>query len=105
MCYFRIGIFGKSCLAEEFVPIYVNKEGLVLREDALGQGNTISILFGNIHQIVVGEKPSRKVRIKQSQGSVQAGDLLDIEFWTTEAKMNFLELLDLSLERRISKDM
>ncbi|KAJ6146962.1 hypothetical protein N7497_008944 [Penicillium chrysogenum] len=105
LCYFRIGVFGKSCLAEEFVPIYVNKEGLVLREDALGQGNTISILFGNIHQIVVGEKPSRKVRIKQSQGSVQAGDLLDIEFWTTEAKMNFLELLDLSLERRISKDM
>ncbi|CAG8886231.1 unnamed protein product [Penicillium nalgiovense] len=104
LCYFRIGIFGKSCLAEEFVPIYVNKEGLVLREDALGQGNTISILFRNIHQIVVGEKPSRKVRIKTFQGSVQAGDLLDIEFWTTEAKMNFLGLLELSRELRISKD-
>ncbi|OQE24974.1 hypothetical protein PENFLA_c009G00191 [Penicillium flavigenum] len=104
LCYFRIGIFGKACLAMEFVPIYVNKEGLVLRENALGQGNTISILFRNIHQIVVGEKPSRKVRIKTLQDSVQAGDLLDIEFWTTEAKMNFLGLLDLR-ELRVFKDM
>jgi hypothetical protein len=39
------------------------------------------------------------------QGSVQAGDLLDIEFWTTDAKMDFLGLLELRRELRISKDM
>ncbi|CAG8900282.1 unnamed protein product [Penicillium egyptiacum] len=105
LSYFRIGTFGKSCVARQFVPIYLNKEGLVLREDALGQGNTISILFRNFHQLIVGETPSRKVRIKMLQGSVQAGELLDIEFWTTEARMKFLELLDQPEELHSLRDM
>lgn len=78
----------------EYVPIYSNKEGLELREDVLGQGNTISIPFHQIRQIFTGEPPSRKVRIRMLQNSVQADDQLDVEFWTTEEKLKLLEVLN-----------
>ncbi|KGO43406.1 Peptidase C48, SUMO/Sentrin/Ubl1 [Penicillium expansum] len=92
--YFRTGSFGKSCDKMEYVPIYSNKEGLELREDVLGQGNTISIPFHQIRQIFTGEPPSRKVRIRMLQNSVQADDQLDVEFWTTEEKLKLLEVLN-----------
>lgn len=91
--YFRTGSFGKSCDMKEFVSIYSNEEGLELRENALGQGNTISIPFQQIRQIIIGEPPSRKVRIKMLQSSVQADDQLDVEFWTTDERFKFLEVL------------
>ncbi|CAI7678151.1 unnamed protein product [Penicillium discolor] len=91
--YFRTGSFGKSCDMKEFVSIYSNEEGLELRENALGQGNTMSIPFQQIRQIIIGEPPSRKVRIKMLQSSVQADDQLDVEFWTTDEKFKFLEVL------------
>lgn len=78
---------------KEFVSIYSNEEGLELRENALGQGNTMSIPFQQIRQIIIGEPPSRKVRIKMLQSSVQADDQLDVEFWTTDEKFKFLEVL------------
>lgn len=78
---------------KEFVSIYSNEEGLELRENALGQGNTISIPFQQIRQIIIGEPPSRKVRIKMLQSSVQADDQLDVEFWTTDERFKFLEVL------------
>ncbi|KAG0155680.1 hypothetical protein PDIDSM_2853 [Penicillium digitatum] len=91
--YFRTGSFGKSCNKMEYFPIYSNMEGLELREDVLGQGNTISIPFQQIRQIFIGEPPSRKVRIKMLQSSVQADDQLDVEFWTTDEKLQFVEVL------------
>ncbi|CAI7651914.1 unnamed protein product [Penicillium glandicola] len=103
--YFRIGSLSTSCHVMELVPIYSTKEGLELREDALDQVQTISISFRDMHQIFVGEKPSRKVRIKMRQGSVQEADQLDIEFWTTEARRKFLELLDQVNAQRYTKDM
>ncbi|KAJ5165502.1 Peptidase C48 SUMO/Sentrin/Ubl1 [Penicillium coprophilum] len=103
--YFRIGPLSKSCDARETVPIYSNKKGFELREDALGQGNTISILFEKITTIVVGEKPSRKVRMKLSQGSVEPDDQLDIEFWTTEEKEKLLEVLTQAGFHHQNRDM
>lgn len=91
--YFRTGSFSKTCAMKEFVSIYSNKEGLELRENALGQGNTMSIPFQQIRQIFIGESPSRKVRIKMLQSCVQADDQLDVEFWTTDEKFKFLEVL------------
>lgn len=91
--YFRTGSFGKTCEMKEFVSIYSNKEGLELRENALGQGNTMSIPFQQIRQILIGEPPSRKVRIKMLQSCVQADDQLDVEFWTSDEKLKFLEVL------------
>ncbi|OQD71107.1 hypothetical protein PENPOL_c001G01449 [Penicillium polonicum] len=90
--YFRIGSFVKTCDMKEFVSIYSNKEGLELREGALGQGHTMTIPFQQIRQIFIGEPPSRKVRIKMLQSSVQADDQLDVEFWTTDEKLKFLEV-------------
>ncbi|KGO77335.1 Peptidase C48, SUMO/Sentrin/Ubl1 [Penicillium italicum] len=92
--YFRTGSFGKTCDKMEYVPIYSNREGIELREDVLGQGNTISIPFHQIRQIFIGEPPSRKVRIKMLQNSVQADDQLDVEFWTTNEKLKLLEVLE-----------
>ncbi|CAI7666750.1 unnamed protein product [Penicillium palitans] len=94
LCYFRTGSFGKTCGMKEFVSIYSNKEGLELRENALGQGNTMSIPFQQIRQIFIGEPPSRKVRIKMLQSSAHADDQLDVEFWTTDEKFKFLEVLN-----------
>lgn len=94
LCYFRTGSFGKTCGMKEFVSIYSNKEGLELRENALGQGNTMSIPFQQIRQIFIGEPPSRKVRIKMLQCSAHADDQLDVEFWTTDEKFKFLEVLN-----------
>lgn len=90
--YFRIGSFVKTCDMKEFVSIHSNKEGLELREGALGQGHTMTIPFQQIRQIFIGEPPSRKVRIKMLQSSVQADDQLDVEFWTTDEKLKFLEV-------------
>ncbi|KAI3112662.1 hypothetical protein CBS147333_3636 [Penicillium roqueforti] len=104
--YFRIGTFGKSCDSRQFVPIYLTKDGFELRENALGQGNTISIPFHEIRQIVVGETPSRKVRIKMLQSAVKEDDQLDVEFWTTDEKRNFLEVLKQAKQaQRPTKDM
>ncbi|KAJ5941552.1 hypothetical protein N7516_001720 [Penicillium verrucosum] len=91
--YFRTGSFGKSCGMKEFVSIYSTNEGLELREGALDQGNTMSIPFQQIRQIFIGEPPSRKVRIKMLQSSVQADDQLDVEFWTADEKLKFLDVL------------
>ncbi|KAJ5512208.1 Peptidase C48 SUMO/Sentrin/Ubl1 [Penicillium fimorum] len=102
--YFRIGTSSKSCLMEDIVPIYSNKQGFELREDALGQGNTISIPFQKIMQVLVGEKPSRKVRMKLAR-TFEQGDQLDIEFWTTEDKEQLLEVLDKPDVHRQGKEM
>ena len=104
--YFRIGTFGKSCDSRQFVPIYLTKDGIELRENALGQGNTISIPFQEIRQIVIGEMPSRKVRIKMLQNAVKEDDQLDVEFWTTDEERNFLEVLKQATHaQRPTKDM
>ncbi|KAJ5836969.1 Peptidase C48 SUMO/Sentrin/Ubl1 [Penicillium robsamsonii] len=102
--YFRIGTSSKSCLMEDTVPIYSNKQGFELRDDALGQGNTISIPFQKIMHVVVGEKPSRKVRMKLAR-TFEPNDQLDIEFWTTEDKERLLEVLDKLDVHRHSKEM
>lgn len=78
---------------KEFASIYSTNEGLELREGALDQGNTMSIPFQQIRQIFIGEPPSRKVRIKMLQSSVQADDQLDVEFWTADEKLKFLDVL------------
>ncbi|KAJ5442902.1 Peptidase C48 SUMO/Sentrin/Ubl1 [Penicillium cf. griseofulvum] len=103
--YIRIGTLGKTCNMKEFVPIYSNKEGFELREDALGQCNTTSIPFHRILNVVVGEKPSRKVRMKILQGPVQPDNQLDIEFWTTEEKEKLLEVLAQARFQFQNKDM
>jgi hypothetical protein len=105
--YFRTGSFGKSCDMKEFVSIYSDKEGLELRGNALGQGNTMSISFQQIRQIFIGEPPSRKVRIKMLQSCAQADDQLDVEFWTADEKLKFLEVLKQANNKaqRLMKEM
>ncbi|KAJ5365837.1 Peptidase C48 SUMO/Sentrin/Ubl1 [Penicillium concentricum] len=102
--YFRIGTSSTSCDMKETVPIYSNKQGFEFREDALGQGNTISIPFQKIMHIVVGEKPSRKVRMKLAR-PFEPDDQLDIEFWTTDEKEKLLEVLPKAVAHRQSKEM
>ncbi|KAJ5795194.1 Peptidase C48 SUMO/Sentrin/Ubl1 [Penicillium paradoxum] len=104
-CRFRIGAFNKTCQMREFAPIYSTKKGLELREDVLGDGNQISILFHQFRQIYMGQAPSRKLRIQLLKGSVEAGDQLDIEFWRTDEKISFQRVLGQANVATISKDM
>ncbi|OQE02187.1 hypothetical protein PENVUL_c040G09987 [Penicillium vulpinum] len=90
---FRIGSICKSCYLREFVYMYSNKDGLELREDAVGQGKTLSIPFQKIQHVVIGENPSRKVRIKMREVYLNEDDQLDIDFWTTEENERFLAVL------------
>ncbi|KAJ5146403.1 Peptidase C48 SUMO/Sentrin/Ubl1 [Penicillium bovifimosum] len=90
---FQIGSLHKTCVIKETVPIYSNNDGLELRGDVLDHNDQLSIPFEKFSKVIMGQSPSRKVRIELVPGSVEAGDQLDLEFWRSEEKRKFGKML------------
>lgn len=89
----RFGPYKKSVAKEENVALHMNRECIELGEDIIGPGKRTSILFRHIRQVVQGQDPSRKVRIRLSKSDDAPSDVVDIEFSTTQDKERLFQVL------------
>jgi hypothetical protein len=103
--FFRIGQFTKSRMKEETVTLHMGPDGLDISRYLLDGGSDIQILFRHVRQVLSGEDPSRKVRIKLSQGSTGAGQILDIEFSTKPQKIALVTTLQVANVTVLEKDV
>ncbi|KAJ5981377.1 hypothetical protein N7522_013798 [Penicillium canescens] len=103
--FFRIGQFTNSCMKEETATLHMGPDGLDISGYLLDSGSDIQILFRHVRQVFSGEDPSRKVRIKLSQGSTGAGQILDIEFSTKAQKTALITRLRVANVTVLERDM
>ncbi|KAJ5318009.1 hypothetical protein N7508_002517 [Penicillium antarcticum] len=103
--FFRIGQITKTFMKEENAVLQMTPDALDIPGDLLDGGNSIQVLFKHVNQVFIAENPSCKVRIKLLQGSIEAGQILDIEFPGRPQKIALAKILQDANVNILDKDM